>query len=45
MFVPQTFTVVQVVLVLVIGIGVLGYAFMGKAHSNAFKKIVEAAKA
>jgi predicted dehydrogenase len=22
-----------------IGIGMLGYAFMGKAHSNAFKKI------
>ncbi|MEL7233019.1 MAG: Gfo/Idh/MocA family oxidoreductase, partial [Chloroflexota bacterium] len=22
-----------------IGIGILGYAFMGKAHSNAFKKI------
>ncbi|MDX6453078.1 MAG: hypothetical protein QOH16_3127, partial [Gaiellaceae bacterium] len=21
-----------------IGIGMLGYAFMGKAHSNAFKK-------
>src|SRR2546421_10283945 len=23
-----------------IGVGMLGYAFMGKAHSNAFKKIV-----
>src|SRR5512136_1568408 len=23
----------------VIGVGMLGYAFMGKAHSNAFKKI------
>ena len=22
-----------------IGIGMLGYAFMGKAHSNAFRKI------
>jgi len=22
-----------------IGIGMLGYAFMGKAHSNAFKKL------
>ena len=22
-----------------IGVGMLGYAFMGKAHSNAFKKI------
>ena len=23
----------------VVGVGMLGYAFMGKAHSNAYKKI------